>query len=34
VYATLRGAGHRRVTLDGQRFDPDVNKHRSGTRAT
>jgi superfamily II DNA/RNA helicase len=23
VYATLRGAGQRRVTLDGQRFDPD-----------
>jgi Lhr-like helicase len=22
VYATLRGPGHRRVTLDGQRFDP------------
>jgi hypothetical protein len=22
VYATLRGAGRRRVTLDGQRFDP------------
>jgi hypothetical protein len=23
VYSTLRSAGHRRVTLDGQRFDPD-----------
>ena len=23
VYATLRGAGQRRVTLDGQRFDPE-----------
>jgi Lhr-like helicase len=23
IYATLRGSDHRRITLDGQRFDPD-----------
>lgn len=28
VYATLRGAGRRRVTLDGQRFDPEEPEAR------
>jgi hypothetical protein len=28
VYATLRSAPHRRVTLDGQRFDPDDQEAR------
>jgi Lhr-like helicase len=28
VYATLRSAPHRRVTLDGQRFDPDDSEAR------
>ncbi|MGP0089679.1 MAG: DEAD/DEAH box helicase [Xanthobacteraceae bacterium] len=28
VYATLRGAGRRRVTLDGQRFDPQDSEAR------
>jgi hypothetical protein len=28
VYATLRGAGQRRVTLDGQRFHPDDQEAR------
>jgi hypothetical protein len=28
VYATLRGSGHRRITLDGQRFDPDDQEAR------
>jgi hypothetical protein len=28
VYATLRGSGQRRVTLDGQRFDPDDEEAR------
>src|SRR6185295_2792817 len=28
VYATLRGAGQRRITLDGQRFDPDDQEAR------
>jgi hypothetical protein len=28
VYATLRGAGQRRVTLDGQRFDPEDQEAR------
>jgi hypothetical protein len=28
VYATLKGAGERRVTLEGQRFDPDDPESR------
>lgn len=28
VYATLRGSGQRRVTLDGQRFDPEDREAR------
>jgi DEAD/DEAH box helicase len=28
VYGTLRGSGHRRITLDGQRFNPDERDMR------